>query len=85
MSVDRYEEEYHLTPRGWEKGDSFYYGRPTKNLVPPQDRVRTMANTNEQSSRFSPPTEGWVEKWRSSDEAEVDRLLKQFGSRPVGL
>jgi hypothetical protein len=82
MSVDDYEQEYHLTPRGWEAGDSFFYGHPQKNLAPPQDRVLTVADRTEQSSRFSKSTSEWIEKWRSPDGAEVDRLVKQFGSKP---
>jgi hypothetical protein len=82
MSADNYEQDYHLTPRGWEVGDSFYYGSPQKNLPPPTDRVLTVADRTEQASPFSPSIHEWVEKWRSSDKAEVDRLVKQFGSTP---
>jgi hypothetical protein len=82
MSVDDYEVEHHLTPRGWEEGDSFYYGKPQKNLVAPSDRVLTVADHSTQSSRFSASSSEWVEKWRSSDEAEISRLVKQFGERP---
>lgn len=82
MSVDNYEDEYHLTPRGWEEGDSYYYGKAQKNIAPPKDRVLTVVDHSEQSSRFAPSVSSWVEKWRSSDAAKVAELISKFGPRP---
>jgi hypothetical protein len=82
MSVDDYEDEYHLTPRGWVEGDSYYYGKPQKNIAPPKDRVLTLVDHTEQSSRFAPSVSNWVEKWRSSDAVMVEELISKFGARP---
>lgn len=82
MSVDDYEDEYHLTPHGWVEGDSYYYGKAQKNIAPPKDRVLTIVDRSVQSSRFAPSVSEWVEKWRSSDKSKVEELIAKFGSKP---
>jgi hypothetical protein len=41
MSADSYTTEYHLTPRGWIKGSTWYYQAPVEEIAPPLDRIET--------------------------------------------
>jgi len=83
MSVDRYEREYHLTPRGWEVGTFSVYGHVKESAISPKDRVLTVVRQVEQSSDYSSDDVWWVEQWRSSDASVVEKLLEEFGHRPT--
>jgi hypothetical protein len=84
MSYDYYEQEYHLTPTGWKSGASHSYGRDDQEVKPPLDRVLTVVKEVKQSSGWSPEDISWHESWRSciADRGVVEKLIKQFGSRP---
>jgi hypothetical protein len=83
MSADRYQQEYHLTPSGWELGTFYFYGN-AKKIEPPSNRVVTIVKEVEQSSGFSPEEISWREDWRSNelDTKQINSLLKKFGDRP---
>ena len=80
MSADKFETEYHLTPNGWVSGTAYFYGKAEKKIAPPADRVLTVIELLEQSSRFSPTEQSTSEKWRSPDvsDAELVDLQKRF-------
>ena len=83
MSADRYEQEYHLTPAGWQKGTFFFYGKAQTVIPVPFDRMLTIVKEVEQASGWSPEEISWREDWRSANAAAVDRLLKKFGDHPA--
>jgi hypothetical protein len=85
MSADRYEQEYHLTPGGWELGTFFLYGVAKKKVAPPSNRVLTIVKEVEQSCGFSAEEISWREDWRSTkfDTKQINSLLKRFGDRPT--
>jgi hypothetical protein len=72
--------EWHLTPRGWERGSERQDAYGTKTKPPPTDTVLTV--------RYYDYLRGGSqleEKWRSQDGAEVARLLKEHGEAPRNL
>jgi hypothetical protein len=82
MSADRYDVEYHLTPRGWEEGTAYFYGDPQGVVPVPKDAVLTLLKETFQSSPFSKDEVSWSEKWRSSQKTDIELLQKKFGARP---
>ena len=77
--------ERHLTPRGWETGtERVDYGNTTYK-DPPPDRVLTVRWTEEQTSPYAKMHRGSEEKWRSPDEALLQKLLAEFGAAPNSL
>lgn len=71
---------WHLTPRGWEAGDSrFHHGRRQKPKPP--DAVLTI--------EYSEPVQGRAsvdEVWRDSENQQaVEDLLKQYHECPHRL
>jgi|SRR6476661_10856821 len=79
MSVDRTEEEYHLTPSGWVSGSFFVYGDKTEDGPIPQDRVETWIEEIEDTSLYSPQIVSWRKVWESpsvSSEAKADLYNK---------
>ena len=81
FSKERY--EYHLTPRGWEKG-SFkgdILGGERKVETPP-DRVLTIWCYDELTSAFSKPDLYDRVAWKCDDEDLITQLKKKYGERP---
>jgi hypothetical protein len=75
--------EWHLTPRGWERG----YTKPfdseqVEELEPPLDKVLTC-----RYQQNIPINSTWVQKyvseiWKSPDQKKVAQLLEKFGDCP---
>ncbi len=85
MSASHEWTEYHLTPRGWEKGAwKTDFGDTHKNDVP-SDRVLTCEYHEFLSSVFAQMSRYTDETWRSRDENKVKELLKEFGECPNRL
>lgn len=80
MAVDKLETEYHLTPNGWVKGTSRFFRKAEKEVPPPADRLLTMVELIEQSSRWSRDETSWREEWRSPhvSDSELEKLRKKF-------
>lgn len=80
MSADDFAEEFHLTPSGWMRGTTRFYGKITKKVSPPKDRVQTWNRHAVQSSAFSSEEVDWKILWsdESVSEASVARLLKKY-------
>ena len=76
--------EWHLTPRGWEEGDSktdfAKFDKPT-----PSDRVETVEHREVVSSAFSPLEVTNDIIWSSEDKALVASLRAKFGDAPNNL
>jgi hypothetical protein len=77
--------EWHLTPRGWEKGATRVHGAGNTWIEEPLDRALSFVY-QELESGSPPEVKKWAEEtWRSKDSAKVDALLKQFGPCPERL
>lgn len=70
--------DWHLTPRGWEKGTEIIPEQEVKEVPPPKDRVLTM--------RVSPRPVGVTfraprtqEIYRSKNDELVASLLRSYG------
>lgn len=72
--------EYHLTPRGWEKGTERWEFQP-EYRDPPADRFLTLRRTEYFGSR-SPAPPGTQREWVHHDIDVVTALESQFGSKP---
>jgi len=84
MSVDRYEREYHLTPRGWVKGTFTHYGTVKEEIPAPSDRVFTRIEEVEDSFGFNSSEVSWRDGWRSRKvtRQQIDLLFRKFGEYP---
>ena len=83
---DDWEQEFHLTPNGWIPGCFFFRGALDKKVVPPDDRVLTLVMEGLDSPIIGGLNVGWRYDWKSKvhSQAEIDRLLAEFGHRPMG-
>lgn len=61
MAWDRSEDDYHLTPRGWESGEL------------PDDRVETWHRSMHQASGWSKEHITWTCTWVNQDIPRDDR------------
>jgi len=78
MAWDKSEDDYHLTPRGWEYGE------------PPDDRVETWHSSMYQASGWSKEHIRWTCTWVNQDipRAERDALRRNIANswaRRAGL
>jgi hypothetical protein len=72
--------EWHLTPRGWERGNERHDAVSPVKRQTPADTVLTV--------RYYDYLRGGnqlKESWRSQDAATVARLLKEHGEAPRHL
>jgi hypothetical protein len=85
MAIRKEWTEWHLTPRGWERGASRVHGQGNTWVEEPTDRVLS-AVYQELQSDDSPEIKRWAEEtWRSKKAQNTDDLLKQFGPAPEKL
>ena len=77
--------EWHLTPRGWEKGATRVQGQGNTWVEEPVDRLLSCVY-QEVESDASPGVEKWSEEtYRSKKVADLDAALKQYGPCPERL
>lgn len=82
MSASNEWAEWHLTPRGWERGDfQLDAGRAQKGRIP-SDRVMTCTYREYLSSAFSSLDRTVREEWRDADNSLADHLLARYGPCP---
>ena len=81
MSASDEWTEWHLTPRGWERGTEHLDHGETKR-DPPDDRMATVRIGDRYASAFSKCDHFTEHIWRSSDEKELGRLLSKYGNLP---
>jgi hypothetical protein len=84
MSYNDYEVEYHLTPSGWKRGTSYYYGHAQGTVEPPPDRVHAVIRHEKQASGWSREEVSWGAKWTSSGTSEdvLNSFIAEFGELP---
>ena len=74
MAWDSSDNDYHLTPRGWEPGS------------PPDDRVETWNRSMSQASGWSKEQVTWTCIWVKEETPRADRdsLREKYRTRMVG-
>ncbi|MGO6998285.1 hypothetical protein [Rhizobium leguminosarum] len=84
MSASNEWTEWHLTPRGWERGDEKTdFGRTSKPT--PEDRVQTVEHREFLSSSYSKLDVTNDIIWNSGDEKLIAALRAKFGDAPNRL
>jgi len=77
--------EWHLTPRGWEKGATRVHGQGNTWVEEPLDRVLSCVY-QELETDASPEVKKWKEEtWRSKKAEEVKALEEKYGPSPDKL
>lgn len=83
MAIKKEWTEWHLTPRGWERGATRVHGRGNDWAPEPEDRVASWVYAETETSagtrRYSEPT------WDNKVLAQVNELLTRFGPCPEKL
>jgi hypothetical protein len=79
VAVDRAEQEYHLTPTGWVRGNGKYMFTGAIAGPVPVGRVLTLVWKMVQKSRHEPESRWVVESWRGSiSDEELAELRARF-------
>lgn len=84
MSASNEWTDWHLTPRGWERGTESIDGNQTPRERP-ADAALTRRYRETVSGMYSPMEKYSQDMWRGPDQARIDELLKKFGPRPTSL
>ena len=85
MSFSKEYTDWHLTPRGWERGTEQVDCGKTTEVEPPPDRVLTVRWLEEQTAPDAFMQESSDELWRSTDEQAIKELIEYFGTPPRSL
>jgi hypothetical protein len=84
MAARKEWSEWHLTPRGWERGSTRVEGRGNHWADEPEDRVLSFVYTETETPATGLKISG-EETWRSKTVDNVDELLEQHGDCPQQL
>jgi hypothetical protein len=87
MAIRKEWTEWHLTPRGWEKGSTRREGRGNDWRDEPADRLLSYQHS-ELHTASGPPKISTEETWRTKDPAAVGQLaaaLSRYGAVPSRL
>jgi hypothetical protein len=74
--------EWHLTPRGWDKGKHRRSGGILMAVPPPDDRVLTVTKHGELATPFSKARTYVTTDWECDDRELINSLLARFGNCP---
>jgi hypothetical protein len=85
MSASHEWSEWHLTPRGWERGSWKTDFGSIHHEDPPPDRVLTCKYHEKVSSSFSQIRKYVEELWRLDYESRIKELIDKFGECPESL
>jgi hypothetical protein len=85
MSASNEWTEWHLTPRGWERGTEKLDFSGISEVSPPPDRVLTVRWCFYLGYSLGKPDQYHEEVWHSSDQNLIDILKKRFGEPPKSL
>lgn len=77
--------EWHLTPRGWERGSERTDSKGLMDRGAPSDSMMTSKYAEVMTSPFSPPKQSTHTIWRHSDDNQIASLLDRFGPAPDRL
>jgi hypothetical protein len=73
MSYDNWDQEWHLTPQGWIRGSSTYFGRVDSEVPRPADAIETWEQHCDQASGWSREYKTNKQVWHNPDTSEADR------------
>jgi hypothetical protein len=77
--------EWHLTPRGWEKGATRVHGQGNSWVEEPTDRLMS-CEYQELELDNAPEVKRWSEEtWRSKEHEQLSAALEKFGPCPERL
>ena len=85
MSATNEWTQWHLTPRGWERGSDRTDHGGTVRQDPPIDRVMTVTYSEYQAMIQHRARLAHEEEWRSTDADAVAALETQYGAAPRSL
>lgn len=77
--------EWHLTPRGWEKGSTKIDFQGTTTKENPIDRVITYCYSEYQSSGFGSVDIDNKAIWSSNNTKQIDTLILKYGECPNSI
>lgn len=77
--------EWHLTPKGWERGSEKEDFAGLVERPRPLECVMTVVNGEKISSSYSGLERSSDVLWRSGDTLAVETLLAQYGNAPSHL
>jgi len=77
--------EWHLTPRGWEKGATRVHGQGNTWVEEPVDRLLSSVYQEVEADGSSEVKKWSEETYRSKKTAEVETALQKFGPSPERL
>ena len=83
MAIRKEWTEWHLTPRGWERGATRMQGRGNDWAAEPEDRVASWVYTEVETS--AGVRKGAEPTWDNKSPDEVQELLNRFGACPPQL
>jgi len=83
MAARREWTEWHLTPRGWERGAMRTQGKNNWKDEP-EDRVLSF-QCKEEETTASGVTNSAEETWRSKTATDIDDLMEKHGPCPKTL
>ena len=86
MSATNEWTEWHLTPRGWERGSERQDFGGKKTVTPPEDRVLTVRWVEYQSEARAKAQLCHENVWKSEDkELLIEKYKKIHGDSPANL
>jgi len=85
MSFSKEWTEWHLTPRGWERGSERVDGQGLTSVPLPTDRVKTVRWLEEQTSGYGKMHKSHVSDWDNGDKEQLKELVIRFGQPPQSL
>jgi hypothetical protein len=77
--------EWHLTPRGWEKGATRVHGQGNTWVEEPVDRLLSCVYQEVETDTSTEVRKWSEETFRSKKKAELDAALNKFGPCPEHL
>jgi hypothetical protein len=84
MSKDIVHVEWHLTHRGWVRGDWSANEPFHSEVTPPADRVETWVTTETTyDMQFAKSQREWALRWTSSQHSEEERTALRASVRAV--
>lgn len=85
MSLSNEWTEWHLTPRGWERGDEKTDFGPVQTKPNPPDRVQTYRYREKLTHHYASSDRGASCIWSGGEPGEISRLVGIYGSCPQEL